>query len=101
MQAVRRRMSSNRSTIGSTSTHSDLNRSVQILLDTLAIEDVPASCLDRIFCDVVAQSTDSRFATIVCEERPCIVLAPQDKIGVASHLPHTSETASVLSQVQE
>jgi hypothetical protein len=75
-------------------TYVDIPNSAQVLLDTLAVKDVVALGLDGVFGHVVAEPADGGFTELVAaEEFVSISLAAEDKIGVASHLAHTSEPA--------
>jgi hypothetical protein len=62
------------SIVGDT-THCLLYGSVQVLLDTLTIEDMPALCLDGILDDIVAQAADGRFTRLVSQESTRVGLA--------------------------
>lgn len=66
-----------------------LDSSVEILFDTLAIEDVITLCFDGVLDHVVAEAADHRLSVVLDQEFTLIILAPQDEIRMASHLTHT------------
>lgn len=72
-------------------TYSSLQRSLQILLDALAIENVVTLRLDCIFCEFVTQSADGGFSRFIGHESCGITLTANDQVGMARHLPHAGE----------
>jgi hypothetical protein len=76
-----------------TTTHSLLDRSVEVLLDALAIKHVVAFGFDGILDNVVAETADDSLAIIVGQELALVVLAAEDEVWMARHLPHTRQQA--------
>ena len=73
-------------------THCLLDSCLEVLLDALSIEDMPAFGLNSVFCELVAESADGALAGVILYEHPCVVLAAKDKIRMTCHLAHTCET---------
>ena len=57
-----------------------LDGSVDILLNTLAIENMPASGLNRVFGDIVAQPAHRRLGKFLSRELTRILFALQNEI---------------------
>ncbi len=67
-------------------THMCFDRCVQVLLDTFAIENMPAFRLDGVLRDIIAQATNRGLPFFA--EHASVVLAANYEIGMARHLTH-------------
>jgi len=77
----------------------EFNRSLQVLSDTFAVEDVVAFGLYGVFSSIVAKSADGRFAVIGYELGE-VVLASDDEIWVARHLSHAGQAVERIRQAK-
>jgi hypothetical protein len=68
-----------------------LDRSVEVLFDTLPIEDVLTLGSNAILDDLIAQPTHNGFTIVLRKELAVVVLAPQHKVRMAGHLTHACE----------
>lgn len=64
---------------------------VQILLDALPVEDVPAPGLNSVFSNIIAKAANSCLVRVLWEKRSGICFASQHQVRVACHLTHASE----------
>ena len=76
---------------GASTTYHGLDRGLQILLDTFAVEDVSTLRLDSVLGELVTKSTNSTLSSLILEEHADVVLAAKNKVRVACHLTHTGE----------
>ncbi len=67
-----------------------LHSSVNILLDTLSIEDMAALGLNGVLCDLIAQSAD-RCVALMFHKLVSVRLAAYHEIRMTRHLPHSRQ----------
>ena len=71
-------------------TYDLLDGSIDILLDTFTIEDVPAPGLNRVFCYIVAQPAHRRLSKLLSGKLAGILLALQDEVRLGTQVRETS-----------
>jgi len=78
------------------------NSSFDVLFDAFTVKNVPALRLNGILCNVIADTADGGFSDLIRAKRVGVCFALEHEIGMASHLPHSSETVlQVSSQTPE
>ncbi len=80
-------------------THRSLHGSLKVLLDALTVKYVPTLGLYSVLCELIAESADSTFALLVLREDASVVLASDNKIGMAGHLSHPGKQAEDIGVV--
>ena len=68
-----------------------LDGGVEILLDTLSVEDVPTFGLNSVLGDVIADSANRGFANLSIRKYRSVGFAFNHKIGMTSHLSHACQ----------
>jgi len=71
--------------------------SLDILFDAFTIKDMPTLRLNGIFCNVITNTADGGFSDLIRVKRAGVRFTLEHEIGVASHLPHSSETELQVS----